>query len=153
VLAGYIRVSTSRQGDGESPDNQRERLRAAGATEFYVDVVSGYRLPQRRKAGEFQRLTADIRAGKLTRLLTTRLDRIARRDAIVLELAELCEAHGVEFLRLGSGRVDTTTTSPVAVAILILHLLLLLLPPPPLHVCRTRARRHLVTTLRGCKNQ
>jgi hypothetical protein len=80
-------------------------------TEFYVDVVSGYRLPQRRKAAEFQRLASDIAAGRLTKLLTTRLDRIARRDAIVMELAELCEAHGVEFLRLGSGRVDTSTTT------------------------------------------
>lgn len=111
MIGAYIRVSTARQGDGESPENQRERLRDAGATEFYVDTVSGYRIANRRKAAEFQRLKADIEAGRLTRLLTTRLDRIARRDAIVIELSELCDRNNVEFLRLNAGRVDTSTTS------------------------------------------
>lgn len=111
MIGAYVRVSTSRQGDGESPENQRERLQAAGADEFYLDVVSGYRLSQRRRATEFQRLTADIKVGKLTKLLTIRLDRIARRDAILLELSDLCEQHGVEFLCLQSGRVDTTTAA------------------------------------------
>ena len=111
VVGAYVRVSTGRQGDGESPENQRERLQAAGADEFYTDVVSGYRLQQRRKATEFQRLAADIKAGRLTKLLTTRLDRVARRDAIFLELSELCDQHGVEFLSLQSGRVDTSTTA------------------------------------------
>jgi DNA invertase Pin-like site-specific DNA recombinase len=111
VIGAYIRVSTGRQGDGESPENQRERLQAAGATEFYVDVVSGYKRSQRRKAVEFQRLTTDIAAGRLTRLLTTRLDRIARRDSIFIELSELCDSHGVEFVTLQGGVVDTTTTS------------------------------------------
>lgn len=111
MIGAYIRVSTGRQGDGESPENQRERLQSAGATEFYVDVVSGYKRSQRRKAVEFQRLIADVAAGRLTKLLTTRLDRIARRDAIFLELSELCDQHGVEFLSLQSGVVDTTTTA------------------------------------------
>lgn len=111
MVGAYIRVSTGRQGDGESPENQRERLKAAGADEFYVDVVSGFKKSQRRKAVDLLRLTADIAAGKLTRLLTTRLDRVARRDAIVMELSELCDGQGVEFLSLQSGKVDTTTTA------------------------------------------
>lgn len=111
MIGAYVRVSSSRQGEGESPENQRERLQAAGAQEFYTDVVSGYKLQQRRRATEFQRLTADIKAGRVTRLLTTRLDRIARRDGIFLELAELCDQHGVEFLSLQSGVVDTSTTA------------------------------------------
>lgn len=111
MIGAYVRVSSDRQGDGESPENQRERLKAAGANEFYIDVVSGFKLQQRRKAFEFQRLTADIKAGKLTQLITTRFDRIARRDEIFLELAELCEKKNVEFSSLQSGQVDTTTTS------------------------------------------
>jgi DNA invertase Pin-like site-specific DNA recombinase len=111
MIGAYIRVSSSRQGEGESPENQRERLQTAGAEEFYVDVVSGFRLQQRRKATEFERLVADIKAGRLTKLLTTRLDRIVRRDAIFMELAELCDKQHVEFLSLGSGRVNTTTAS------------------------------------------
>jgi hypothetical protein len=111
MVGAYVRVSSSRQGEGESPENQRERLQAAGAEVFYTDIVSGYKLQQRRKAIEFQRLAAYIKAGKLTKLLTTRLDRIARRDAIFLELSELCDQFSVEFLSLQSGRVDTSTTA------------------------------------------
>jgi DNA invertase Pin-like site-specific DNA recombinase len=111
MIGAYIRVSSSRQGEGESPENQRERLQAAGANEFYTDTVSGYKLRQRRKALEFERLVADIKAGRLTKLLTTRLDRIVRRDAIFMELSELCDQHSVEFLSLQSGKVDTSTTA------------------------------------------
>jgi DNA invertase Pin-like site-specific DNA recombinase len=111
MIGAYVRVSSARQGDGESPENQRERLQAAGAELFYLDVVSGFKLKQRRKAVEFERLVADIKAGRLTKLLTTRLDRIVRRDAIFMELAELCDKKHVEFLSLGSGRVDTSSAS------------------------------------------
>lgn len=113
TTGGYVRVSSARQRDeSDSPANQRERLAAAGATEFYEDLaVSGWKLEKRRGAAGFRRLRADIEAGRLTRLLATRLDRIARRDAIVLELADLCERCGVEFVTLGSGRVETGSAS------------------------------------------
>lgn len=113
VVGGYVRVSSRRQRDEtDSPASQRQRLEAAGATVFFEDLaVSGFNLAQRRKAVDFRRLEEAIRRRQITRLVTTRLDRIARRDALVLELSELCDAHGVEFVTLGSGRVDTTTAS------------------------------------------
>jgi DNA invertase Pin-like site-specific DNA recombinase len=113
TTGAYIRVSSTRQRDqGDSPANQRERCGQAGATVFYQDLaVSGFKLDDRRRAVELQRLYADIGTRTLTRLLCTRLDRVARRDQIVLELAELCDQCGVEFLSLGSGRVETRTAS------------------------------------------
>lgn len=113
AVGGYIRVSSARQRDeSDSPASQRRRLSDAGATVFFEDLaVSGFKLEQRRKASGFQRLQLAIRQRQITRLITTRLDRIARRDQIVLELAELCDAHGVEFVTLGSGPVDTSTAS------------------------------------------
>lgn len=73
--------------------------------------MSGFKLDQRRKATGYQRLISDVRAGQIDRLLTVRLDRAARRDSIVMELADACEAAGIEFLTLAGGTVDTTTAS------------------------------------------
>jgi DNA invertase Pin-like site-specific DNA recombinase len=112
VVGGYIRVSSKRQRDAsDSPASQRQRLADAGCTVFYEDVVSGYQLSQRRKAAEFQLMWRAIASGHLLRLVATRLDRYARRDAIVLELAEHCERHGVEFVSLSTGLVDTSSAS------------------------------------------
>lgn len=113
MIGGYIRVSSAKQRDAsDSPASQRQRLRDAGATVFFEDLaVSGYKLEQRRKAAQFRQLQQAIRQRQITKLIATRLDRIARRDAVVLELAELCESHGVEFVTLGSGKVDTSTAS------------------------------------------
>lgn len=110
--AGYIRVSSARQRDAsDSPASQRKRLADAGCTVFFQDTVSGFKREQRRKAHEFQRLWQAIATGELEHLVATRLDRMARRDDIVLELAQHCEAHGVGFSTLGSGAVDTSTAT------------------------------------------
>ena len=112
VKAGYIRVSSARQRDqSDSPASQRKRLADAGCTLFFQDTVSGFKREQRRKAHEFQRLLQAITSGELEHLVATRLDRMARRDDIVLELAQHCEAHGVAFSTLGSGKVDTSTAT------------------------------------------
>ena len=113
TTAGYIRVSSANQRDkSDSPASQRQRLKEAGCTQFFEDLaVSGYRLDQRRKANEFQRLWTAIAAGQITKLLATRLDRYARRDSIVMELADHCQANGVEFATLGSGAMDTSTAT------------------------------------------
>jgi hypothetical protein len=112
IKAGYIRVSSARQRDkSDSPASQRKRLADAGCTLFFQDTVSGFKREQRRKAHEFQRLWRAIASGELEHLVATRLDRMARRDDIVLELAQHCETHGVAFSTLGSGAVDTSTAS------------------------------------------
>jgi hypothetical protein len=112
-VGGYIRVSSRRQRDeSDSPASQRQRLKDAGCTVFYEDLaVSGFRLSQRRLAVQFQQMWEAIATRRLKRLVATRLDRYARRDEIVLELADHCERHGVEFLSLSSGVVDTTSAT------------------------------------------
>ena len=113
TTAGYIRVSSARQRDeSDSPASQRQRLKQAGCVEFFEDLaVSGYKISDRRKAIEFQRLWAAIATGQITKLLATRLDRFARRDTIVFELADHCLANGVEFATLGSGSMDISTAT------------------------------------------
>ena len=113
VVAGYVRVSSRRQRDeSDSPASQRQRLKDAGCTLFFEDLaVSGYQLAQRRKAVQFQQLWEAIATRAIHRLVATRLDRYARRDQIVLDLADHCEQHGVEFLSLSSGLVDTSSAT------------------------------------------
>lgn len=113
AVAGYIRVSSRSQRDeGDSPANQRVRLEAAGATLIFEDLaISGFKLDQRRKAEGYAALVAAIEEGEVTKLLCCRLDRIGRRDQLVLDLAELCEARGVSFVSLSSGEVDVSTAS------------------------------------------
>ena len=108
-IAGYIRVSTRRQRDeSDSPENQEALLRSAGCTRIYRDLaVSGFSYSQRRRAVDFIRLLEDIRAGHISSLKTTRIDRIARRDHIFQEIQQACEHHGVPFEALASGAIDT----------------------------------------------
>jgi len=112
LTAGYIRVSSTKQRDqSDSPASQRQRLKDAGATLFFQDTVSGFRLDQRKKAKGYRDLCDAITAGRVGRVLCTRLDRAGRRDSIVMELAELCEKAGAEFLTLAGGAVETGTAS------------------------------------------
>jgi DNA invertase Pin-like site-specific DNA recombinase len=111
--AGYIRVSSAAQRDqSDSPASQRERLRQAGCTAFYEDLaVSGFKVEQRHRARGYDRLLADIAAGRIARLLITRLDRAGRRDELVMALADACEQAGIEFSTLAGGPVDASTAS------------------------------------------
>lgn len=113
IVAGYIRVSSARQRDeSDSPASQRQRLEAAGCTRIYQDLaVSGFKLEQRRRAAGFHQLQSDIRAGRVSRLLAVRLDRVARRDQLVIEMAELCQTHGVEFATLAGGPINVSTAT------------------------------------------
>lgn len=101
-IGGIIRVSTKRQAEqSDSPTNQRHVLTAQGATRFYEYVGSGFSVDKRRASDAWQDLLADIRAGRLRRLLATDISRAARKDELLSELIELCDQAGVEFLASG----------------------------------------------------
>ena len=101
-IGAIVRVSTKRQAeDSDSPANQRHVLASQGATCFYEYVGSGFSVDKRRASDAWQQLLADIRDGKLRRLLATDISRAARRDQLLSELIELCDQAGVEFLASG----------------------------------------------------
>lgn len=113
TIAGYVRVSSRRQRDeSDSPENQEAMLRAAGCTKIYCDLaVSGYSYAQRRKASDYTNLLNDIRSGEIKILKTLRIDRIARRDELIMEIVKACEESDVLFESLASGAHDTKTPS------------------------------------------
>ena len=113
VIGGIIRVSTKAQAGTDSPENQRETLARAGATVFYEEAVSGSAKggQKRRQSPSWQQLTADITGGRLTKLLVCDVSRIARRDALITELVELCDHHSVEFLASSGGTLTAKTAA------------------------------------------
>jgi site-specific DNA recombinase len=80
----YIRESTEEQGQGFSPDAQREGIRRFAPendlelTEEYCDFHSGWRKSEARP--EFQRLMADAAAGKFDVVLVFHTSRFARNQ-------------------------------------------------------------------------
>lgn len=102
LIGGIVRVSTQRQAtESDSPLNQRQTLEAQGATCFYEYVGSGFSAAKRRASPAWQQLIADVKSGRLRRLLATDISRAARRDELLSELIELCDQWGVEFLAAG----------------------------------------------------
>lgn len=113
IHAGYIRVSTRHQRDeSDSPANQRQILEAAGCNRIYQDLaVSGFKPEQRRRARDFARLLADIEAGHVQTLTAVRFNRLIRRDALLIDLAETCQRKGVTFRTVQGGIVDVSTAA------------------------------------------
>lgn len=110
--AGYPRVSTDIQVEREALQNQVQALEAYAA-------AHGLRLRLYPEAGlsakdtdrpQLQALLADVRAGRVRSVVVTKLDRISRSLADLLDLMRLFEQHGVKFISL---RDNIDTAGPV----------------------------------------
>ena len=103
MIFGYGRVSTINQGkNGNSLQEQENRLREAGAQEIVLDVFTGTKIDR----PEFAKLLSRLQSGD--KLIVTKLDRFARTavegGAIVKELHE----RGVTIQILNMGIADNT---------------------------------------------
>ena len=103
TVIGYARVSTEEQSEALSP--QVARLEAAGCSRVVTDVESG-RSCDRDGLLEVMAL---VRAGQVTELLVTRVDRLGRDAAYTDALLAQCEAAGVTVRALDGGAVETAT--------------------------------------------
>lgn len=99
----YCRVSTDIQVErGESIDTQKERLLAYTKehglnAELYIDAGISAKDINRP---QLQRLIGDIKAGKVSSVLVTKLDRISRSVKDIIDLTMLFEEYGVVFKSL-----------------------------------------------------
>ena len=100
---GYARVSTDDQA-GSLPA-QVSRLQAAGCSHVITDIETG-RSTDRDGLLE---LMAMVRAGQVTELLVTRVDRLGRDAAYTDALLAQCEAHSVSVRALDGGTIETAT--------------------------------------------
>ena len=103
---GYARVSTMGQAkDGNSLDAQKAALIAAGATEIYVDTITGTKMNR----PEFDRLKALMKGGDT--LIVTKLDRFARTVGQASELITELIDRRITVKVLNLGVLDNSSTS------------------------------------------
>lgn len=98
TIVAYARVSTLDQ----NPDLQFDALRAAGAERLFVDHASG----ADRDRPELAKCMAFLRRGDV--LLFWKLDRLARSTAHLAQIAEACQARGVD-MRCLTQPIDTSS--------------------------------------------
>jgi len=108
----WIRVSTEDQAKGESPEHHEKRARLYAEAKDWniIEVynlagVSGKSVTQHPEA---KRMLADVRAGRITGLIFSKLARLARNTKDLLELSELFRDHGADLISLQES-IDTTT--------------------------------------------
>src|SRR5579884_3035979 len=110
--AGYPRVSTTMQVEREALKNQVQALEAHAKAQglnlrlYPEEGVSAKDTDRPR----LQELLADVRAGRVRSVVVTKLDRISRSLADLLDLMRLFERHGVKFISL---RDNIDTSGPV----------------------------------------
>jgi DNA invertase Pin-like site-specific DNA recombinase len=95
---GYARVSTREQ----HPEAQNDALTAAGCDRVFVDKITG-KLARRP---ELDKAMMVLREGD--QLVITKLDRLGRSLANLIELSKWLNEHGVDLVVLHQG-IDTST--------------------------------------------
>ncbi len=101
MLIGYARVSTHQQ----DLASQLDELERAGCGRVFREKVSG----AQRQRVELDRLVDSLRADDV--LIVTRLDRLARSTADLLDIAETLRKLGAGLRSLGEPWADTTTAA------------------------------------------
>jgi site-specific DNA recombinase len=102
-VVGYARVSSDEQADALPA--QVSRLTAAGCGRVITDIESG----RENDRDGLLELLAMVRAGEVSELLVTRVDRLGRDAAFTDALLAQCEAAGVAIRALDGGVVETST--------------------------------------------
>lgn len=108
----WVRVSTDMQVKDESPEHHERRARFYAeskgwhvATVFNLDAVSGKSVMGHPQT---ERMLEDIRAGRITGLIFSKLARLARNTRELLEFADIFEEHGADLISLQES-IDTST--------------------------------------------
>ena len=108
AIIGYARVSKDDQAD--SLPAQVSRLTAAGCSRVITDIESG-RSSDRDGLLELMGL---VRAGEVSELLLTRVDRLGRDAGFTDALLAQCEANQVQIRALDGGTIETATPQGLA---------------------------------------
>lgn len=108
----WVRVSTEDQVKGESPEHHEKRARAYADAKGW-DVVEVYRLEAvsgKAVMGhpDAQRMLADVRSGRITGLVFSKLARLARNTRELLEFAEEFRQYGADLVSLQEA-IDTSS--------------------------------------------
>lgn len=102
---GYSRVSTVKQGNGNSLEAQKELLLSAGADEIFEEKFTGTKIDR----PELDKLLNVLQPGDV--IIVTKLDRIARSISKGTELIEKLIEMGITVNILNLGVLDNSASS------------------------------------------
>ena len=108
----WIRVSTEDQAKGESPEHHERRARyyaeAKGwevAEVYHLEGVSGKSVMEHPEA---RRMLADLKKGRISALIFSKLARLARNTRELLDFADIFREAGADLVSLQES-IDTST--------------------------------------------
>jgi site-specific DNA recombinase len=108
----WIRVSTEDQAQGESPEHHEKRARLYAEskgwevrTVYHLEAVSGKSVMEHP---ETQKMLKDIRDGKITGLIFSKLARLARNTRELLDFADIFQDCKTDLISLQEA-IDTST--------------------------------------------
>ena len=104
-VIGYARLSTADQAKGLTLEQQVSRLQAAGATEVLIDLMTG----KSTARPKYRELLRRITAGEVTKLISTRWDRICRSATETCRMVDVLTAEGAPELLLLDDPQDLST--------------------------------------------
>lgn len=102
MIYGYARVSTRKQLEGNSLEEQMQRLEEEGCTEIITEQYTGSSVDR----PEFQKLLSKLEQGD--RLIVTKLDRFARNVTEGIDVVRQLFAKGVSVHVLNVGLLENT---------------------------------------------
>lgn len=114
-VAGYIRVSTDKEGQKESPENQKRLIQKFlidnkyDFYDFYTDVKSG--TTDNREG--LKRLIKDAEEKRFDIIVMKELSRMGRNVELLYQLKRITESKGVRLISL-DGMVDTDDVGKLA---------------------------------------
>ena len=114
MIYGYARVSTSGQAkDGNSLDEQKQKLIAAGATEIIEEYYTG----TTTNRPEFSRLIERLQIGDT--LIVTKLDRFARSAGQGVQLIQALIDRGIAVNVLNMGVMDNKPANKLMITMML----------------------------------
>ena len=114
MIYGYARVSTvGQEQNGNSLQDQREKLQSAGAEVIYSDAFTGKTMQR----PEFSRLLESLQSGDT--LICTKLDRFSRTAAEGVQIIQDLLSKGITVDILNMGRIDDSPMGRLMVTMLL----------------------------------
>lgn len=108
----WIRVSTEDQAKGESPEHHERRARCYADAKgwnvrrvYHLEAVSGKSVMGHAETEEMLR---DVKSGRITGLIFSKLARLARNTRELLEFADIFRDHAADLISLHES-IDTST--------------------------------------------
>lgn len=111
-VAIWIRVSTEMQVKGESPEHHEKRARLYAEAKgwnvlevYRLEAISGKSVMEQP---ETKRMLKDVKSGKISGLIFSKLARLARNTKELLEFAEIFKINNCDLISLAES-IDTST--------------------------------------------